>query len=217
MVATSSSDAYLPIGAARHREKCDCMLKWRNRVAWAMSRLRRRDAHHALELVLSPFDLPGGDWRVLDKRAWRTGRAGIDEGWPRRAREARLITAWRSYEQGHGQRWLWAQATPLVSKADAVKALKVVPDQFLRNLRADVTVTDGNDRDPPRLTGVTHAWAHEDSTVGARGDGVALYVAFVVDSTLAAIAASGLVGSWSWDELLVVAAQQADRLGDRSS
>ena len=189
------------------------MAGWRERVGLVGSRVRRRAADAEFASVLSVADLPGSGWRMTDERAWRTGRVGDDTEWSRRARDAGLLTAWRSFELDQAGRWLWVQVTPFVSDADAASALRAVPGRFLTNVRAEVTVTAGTDVEPLALRGQSAGWAHEQQTEGRGGKGIALYSAFVVDSTLAALAASGFTDSWSWTGLLDLAQIQADRLG----
>ena len=150
---------------------------------------------------------------MIDERAWRTGRVGDEAEWSRRARDAGLLTAWRSFEQDAAGRWLWVQVSPFVSEADAASALQAIPERFLRNLRAEVRVTAGTDVEPLTLRGQSVGWAHEQRTEGRRGKGIVLYSAFVVDSTLAALAASGFTDSWSWSDLVDLAQTQADRVG----
>lgn len=83
------------------------------RVRWvAASRGRKPGADESLRMLLSTDDLPGGGWKQLDQRTWRTGEADPDSDWARRARESTSITAWRSFEHRRHSRWLWCQATP---------------------------------------------------------------------------------------------------------
>ena len=131
-----------------------------------------------------------------------------------RARQANLITVWRSFEQAsHEQvtqaRWLWVQVTELVSEVDADEALRVAPDRFLQNIRADVKVISAKNVETTPVEGQRAAWALEQETMSRRGPGVALYLVFVIDSSLVALAASGDKQSWSWDELHTVASVQA--------
>jgi hypothetical protein len=191
------------------------MLGWMpgaTRWKWVTSRVPAKRANGAFTRLLTDADLPGDGWKLLDQRAWKTGRSGADEPWARRARDAKLLTAWRSFEQASQNRWLWVQVSPLVSESDAAAYLDAAPELFLRNARAAVTVVAEQDIEPLALEHETSGWAHEQRTTGARGDGVALYAGFVVGSTLAFMAASGLLGSWDRQELQHVAQLQADRL-----
>jgi hypothetical protein len=78
------------------------------RTKWAASRVSRRRAAQELAHLVSPDDLDGAGWRVVDERAWKTGLDDTD-AWAVRARDAGLLTVWRSFEQSGSQRWLWAQ------------------------------------------------------------------------------------------------------------
>lgn len=146
----------------------------------------------------------------MDERAWLTGKSGTDGAWASRAKEVGLITAWRSFEQENAGRWLWAQATPLVSEEDAVESLRSVPQRMLGNLRADVTVVSSADVEAVTVAHASAGWACEQHTSGRRGAGLALYSAFVTGSTVVALAASDL---GKWTEVAAVAQKQADRLG----
>lgn len=149
----------------------------------------------------------------MDERAWRTGKSGADGAWASRAKEAGLITAWRSFEQQKASRWLWVQATPLVSEEDAVDSLRSVPQRMLRNVRADVTLVSSAEVEAVAVANASSGWACEQQTSSRRGAGLALYSAFVTGSTVVALAASGLAGSWTWTEVTALAQKQADRLG----
>jgi hypothetical protein len=82
----------------------------------------------------------------------------------------------------------------------------------LGNVRSDVKVVDGGDVEPVVVDGSSAGWAHEQRTSSQRGDGIALYSAFVVGQTLVELAASGFVGSWTWSEVGQAAQIQAARL-----
>jgi hypothetical protein len=185
------------------------------RIKWGASRVSRSAARVQLADVLSPGDLPGIGWRVIDERAWRTGTSGAQAAWASRARASGLLTAWRSFEQGSAQRWLWIQVTPLVDDRDAEEALHAVPERLLANLRSKVEVMTSIDLEAVAIDGSSAGWAHEQHTNGRRGDGIALYSAFATGSKLVALAASGLKGSWSWAEVARVSQRQADRLGSK--
>jgi hypothetical protein len=189
-----------------------CPMPVARRLKWAASQVSAKRARTQLACVLTPDSLPGAGWRMLEQRAWRTGEGGADEPWARRARDAQLLTGWRSFEQPAASRWLWVQVTPLVSTADALAALRVVPDRFLANTRAEVTVTSARDVTLVTFDRQSGGWAYEQTTRGPRGDGVALYLATAVGSTLAVFAASGHASAWTWPQLVDVARLQIERL-----
>jgi hypothetical protein len=56
-------------------------------------------------------------------------------------------------------------------------------------------------RHKPR--GQVAGWAHQQTTSGPKGAGVALYSAFVVGPTLGIMAASGTTSSWGWPDMEV--------------
>jgi hypothetical protein len=170
-----------------------------------------KDRSGATAMLLTPADLPGEGWQILDERVWRTSgdKSAIeDEG----RGVARTVTAWRSFEQIGRERWLWTQATPFASSDEAVGRLAVVPERFLRNLRADVRVTATVEPEPRTIPNVQHAWAREDATVGPRGEGIALFVAWVYGKVLTALACSGSRDSWQWIDVASLAAAQTNRI-----
>jgi hypothetical protein len=170
-----------------------------------------KDRSGATAMLLTPADLPGEGWQILDERVWRTsGDKPVIEDESRGA--ARTVTAWRSFEQIGRERWLWTQATPFASSDEAVGRLAVGPERFIRNLRAEVRVTATVEPEPPTIPDVEHAWAREDSTVGPRGEGIALFVAWVYGKVLTALACSGSRDSWEWIDVASLAAAQTDRI-----
>src|ERR1039457_1852787 len=95
-----------------------------NRLRFAVAQLgRRAGARDALACLLGVEDLRGAGWRVLDERTWRTGVAEHAAPWGGQARAAGSVTAWRSFQDAAGRRWVWVQVMPLVSAQDALDAL----------------------------------------------------------------------------------------------
>jgi hypothetical protein len=82
----------------------------------------------------------------------------------------------------------------------------------MRNLRADVRVISVVEPEPPTIPDVQHAWAREEATAGARGEGIALYVAWVYGHVLSALVCSGSRNSWQWSGVASLAAAQTDRI-----
>jgi hypothetical protein len=185
-------------------------------MKWAASRVSRRQAAQELAHLISPDDLDGAGWRMVDERAWKTGLDNTN-AWAVRARDAGLLTVWRSFEQSGSQRWLWAQVSKLASRRDADEALRVVPERMLRNLRAEVRVTKEFDVTPLPLHGAAEVWVHEQHTSGPKGDGVALYAAFVVDQSVVSTSASAFGDQWQWSDLARVAQRQIDLLSASSN
>jgi hypothetical protein len=170
------------------------------RLRWAAAQIGAKDRSSATAALLTPADLPGEGWRILDERVWRTKGA------------ARTVTAWRSFEQIGRERWLWTQATPFPSSDEAVERLAAVPERLMRNFRADVRVTATVEPEPPTMPDVKHVWAREEATVGPRGEGIALYVAWVYGNVVSVLACSGSRDSWQWIDVASLAAAQTDRI-----
>ena len=183
------------------------------RLGFAAAQLAPRPgASQALARVITVGDLPGGGWSVLDERTWRTGMSGPATPWGRRAREARSVTAWRSFGCASAKRSCWVQVVPLASEADALSALDGAGDRGLRNLRARVRLVREHDVDIEAFPGAAKVWAHEQHTTGPDGNGVSMMLAAACGTYMIVVSVAG-VPEWTWDELVSVAARQAALLG----
>ncbi|MGH2580882.1 MAG: hypothetical protein ACRDGP_08570 [Actinomycetota bacterium] len=87
-----------------------------------------------------------------------------------------------------------------------------MPERLMRNFRADVRVTATVEPKPPTIPDVQHAWAREEATLGPRGEGIAIYVAWVYGKVLSALACSGSRNSWQWIDVASLAAVQTNRI-----
>ncbi len=181
------------------------------RLRWVAAQIGAKDRGSTTPMLLTPADLPGESWRVLDERVWRTSGGEPVVG-DERPRAAPTITVWRSFEQPPQQRWLWTQATPFASNDEAVRRLATVPERGIRNLRADVRLTATEEPEPPRIPNVQDSWAREDATAGPRGEGIALCVAWVYRNVLSALACSGSRDSWQWTDAASLATSQTERI-----
>jgi hypothetical protein len=180
------------------------------RLRWVAAQIGAKDRRGTTAMLLTPADLPGEGWRVLDERVWRTsgGKPVGDE----RPRASRTITVWRSFEQPPQQRWLWTQATPFTSTDETVRRLATVPERLMRNLRADVRLTATVEPEPPKIPNVQHAWAREDATTGPRGEEIAFYVAWVYGDVISMLACAGSRDSWQWTDAASLATLQTERI-----
>jgi len=173
----------------------------------------RKGRRRSLSMLAEADDLPGSGWRVRDERTWRTGVGG-DEAWARRAREMKSVTAWRSFENAH--RWIWVQAIPLASPADAHDAMGALPERLLANLRSRVTVTSSREVTAPSIVGATGTWAREGDTTGDMGLGRSLIVAWIATTTVCVLDCSGRQDQWEWPEVVTVATRQTQRVNGGS-
>jgi hypothetical protein len=185
----------------------------RLRFVWAQWG-RKPGSGDMLRQLLSDDDLPGGTWRKLDQRTWRTGVIASTP-WGDRAREAGSVTAWRSFQDQAARRWVWLQVMPLASALDARTALREVGDRQLRNLRATVRVVDESDIDIEPFVGASAVWAHEYHTVGPDGHGTALLLAGAVEDFVVIVCATGQP-AWDWPSVSDLAAMQARRLTEEA-
>jgi hypothetical protein len=183
-----------------------------NRLRFAVAQLgRKAGARDRLACLLRLEDLPGAGWRVLDERTWRTGVAGPATPWGGRARAAGSVTAWRSFQDATGRRWVWVQVMPLVSAQDALEALGGIGDRLLGNARATVKLVREHDVEVAPFAGASAVWAHEQHTAGPDGEGVSLLLAGVVAVSVVVVCASGSP-AWDWGAVSELAARQADHL-----
>jgi hypothetical protein len=182
-------------------------------IRWAVSQLGARGSGRLLDpasVLLRPGDMPDG-WRQIDERRWRTGRAGGREPWAARARELGGVTAWRSFASVPDGLWLWAQATPLASQADAATALGGIWQRSLPNLRARGEVVASHEG--PRLQFPDGPAATlEQRTRAQEREGMARYVAWTCRGVVSVIAGSGTGGAWSWPDLQSLASVQSGRI-----
>jgi hypothetical protein len=183
-----------------------------NRLKFAVAQLgRKAGARDALACLLGVEGLPGAGWRVLDERTWRTGVAGHATPWGGRARAAGSVTAWRSFQDAAGRRWVWVQVMPLVSAQDALDALGGIGDRLLGNARATVKVVREHDVEVVPFAGASAVWAHEQHTAGHDGEGVSLLLAGVVGVSVVVVCASGSA-AWDWGAVSGLAARQAGHM-----
>lgn len=176
----------------------------------------RPGARQALGRVVTADDLPGDGWSVLDERTWRTGFSGPATEWGRRARAARSVTAWRSFQGASAKQSCWVQVMPLASEADALDSLDGVWDRMLRNLRATVRVVQEQDMEMGALPWAGKVRAREQRTAGRvngpDGEGVARMLAAACGTRVIIVASSG-TPEWTWEQVTAVAARQAELLG----
>jgi hypothetical protein len=161
-------------------------------------------------MLLGASDLPGGGWRKLDERTWRSGLDGGEVA--QRARQAGSITAWRSFVDGDEQGWLWLQVMPVASQADGISLMAELDGLFLRNLRAQVKVLSEREVPAPPISGVDQTWAYEQEAEGRNGASHALYLAFRIGTLVTVMSASGTAADWT--QLAEIGGEQARRLHD---
>jgi hypothetical protein len=173
-----------------------------------------RDSSGSMSVLVSVEDLPDAGWRQIDERRWRFGILSEGAEWAERARRARCVTAWRSFEQVGAGRWLWTQASPLVSEADAEASLIVFPVNRLRNIRAQVSVVEEGEVKPPAISRANKVMAFRQTTIGRDGEGIALYLAWTSRHVMSVLACSGTKGSWTWEDAAKLATIQGGHVDE---
>jgi hypothetical protein len=167
-----------------------------------------------------PDDLPGDGWVVVEERSWRTGTMDPDSAKSRRARASDCTTAWRSLAQPNPVRRAWVEVVPYATAADAEVSLGQTPRFFVGQAAAGVTITDEHVVDEQAICDLAkeHAvssrsggpWLFEQSATGPDGDTVTRYVGVTVDRAMCLTCCAGAPATWSWGEVLGVAASLAD-------
>lgn len=185
-----------------------------SRIGWVLSQVGRKPGSvEARGRLLAPADLPGPDWKILDERTWRTGSDATAE-WQLRAKASGSVTAWRSFEQGGHDRWVWIQTTPAANGDDALAALSDIPARMLANMRATAKLLDERQVQPPAPLTAATGWAVEQRTQGAKGESTSLILASVCGRTVIVVAASGPSEAWTWDQVGDIAQQVSTRVSD---
>jgi hypothetical protein len=164
-------------------------------------------------MLLQQEDLVGNGWKVLNERSWRTGAWGIsptEAG--RRARKQGLFSAARSFEQVPSLRWLSVEVIQFASVQDAELTVPEFQRRFVPNPKARVTVTAERKIEGYEVPGVPDPWIYEQSTIGAKGPGMARYVAANVDHVVFFAVCAGYGDCWPWDEVVSFAALQGRKI-----
>ncbi len=107
----------------------------------------------SLAMLVEPADLPGSGWTVVRDRTWVTGELDPDSGKSRRAREAGVVTAWRSFEQATTGRSAWVEVVPYATAGDAALSLRQSPRYFVGTDHPDEVVVAGGEVGDRRLPG----------------------------------------------------------------
>lgn len=192
-------------------------LRLRARFVLAQIATISRGGAGSMSMLLSIEDLPGAGWRQIDERRWRIGVSSEGSEWMERARRARCVTVWRSFEQVGAGRWLWTQASPLVNEADAEASLMVLQAHRLSNLRAQVRVVEEGEVEPLPISHASKVVAFRQTTIGRGGEGIALYLAWAYRHVMSVLACSGTKGSWTWEDAVNLASIQGRHIDEAIS
>jgi len=184
----------------------------RRRVQFVAAQLGRKPGKkQALARLLIGDDLPGGAWRVMDQRTWRTGKIGPPTPWGRRASQAGSVTAWRSFRDTRSARWAWIQAAPMASAEDAKSALTGAGQRGLANLHANARSVNEAVVTVEPFVGASAVWACEQRTEDRDGPEVVLMLAAAVGEWFIVMCLAGSP-AWDWPSATQLAALQAQRL-----
>jgi hypothetical protein len=166
----------------------------------------------SLALLLEARELPGPEWRVSGDRTWVTGALDPDSPKSRRARQAGLVTAWRSFEQVGTGRTAWVEVVPYATAEDAELSRRQSPPYFVGTDQPDEQVVAGGEIDGREIDGVAELWVYEKSVAGPGGVRVSRYVAGTVEQVLLIASCAGDEEAWSLDDLMGLAAKLVDRV-----
>ena len=135
----------------------------------------------SLAMLVAPDCLPGPGWHVTRDRTWVTGELDPDSDKSRRAREAGVVTAWRSFEQAGTGRSAWVEVVPYATAEDAELSLDQSPRYFVGADGPDETLVAGVAVPGQELPGLPNLWVYEKSVAGPDGIRVSRYAAGTID------------------------------------
>lgn len=171
----------------------------------------RMETARSFGLLLSPSDLPGSGWDVVEERSWPTGRLDPTSEKSRRALRTGGITAWRKFGR-NGPGSAWVEVVPYASDEDGLASLAQVPGFFVGVTPPGETVQDERVVGDREVVGLAAPWILDKSTTGPDGGLRSRYVAGAVGRILVLTCLSGPPGQWTWDEVLGLAAAQSARV-----
>lgn len=169
------------------------------RTAWSFS------------LLLTPDELPGSGWTVVEERSWPTGGLDATSETGRRALEAGGITAWRRFADGQGHE-AWVEVVPYATADDARVARVRVPTYFVGVAPPGGTVVEELVVADRRVEGLDGPWILDKTTSGPDGGRRARTVAGAVGTVLVLTCMAGPVDHGTWDEVLRLSADQVAKV-----
>jgi hypothetical protein len=185
---------------------------------------RKRAEKEVLSALLKRSDLPGDGWAMRLERTWLTGQIPKEfvelvehsEQSPEaiRAGDAGRVSAMRVFGQ-NARGGLTVRVTPLLSPGDAQAFTKGAPSRIAKNgvrSSARVMLTSESTVEVREIPGTEDVWCQEWAALTVHGDRTILVAAGRVDAFAFMVGANYLRDKGSWDELLEIAAIQAQRL-----
>jgi hypothetical protein len=166
----------------------------------------------SLAMLVGADELPGRGWSTVRDRTWVTGELDPDSEKSRRAREAGVVTAWRSFEQAATGRSAWVEVVPYATVEDAELSLRQSPPYFVGTDQPDERLVTGGEVEDCRLPDGSDLWVYEKSVEGAAGLRCSRYAAGTIDRILFIASCAGVDGAWARDDLLSLAASLAHRI-----
>ncbi len=163
------------------------------------------EEQRSLAMLVTPDRLPGTGWRVTRDRTWVTGELDPDSDKSRRAREAGVVTAWRSFEQVGNGRSAWVEVVPYATAEDAALSLHQSPRYFVGADGPDESLVAGAEVPDQELPGVPNLWVYEKTVAGSEGVRVSRYAAGTIGPVLFIASCAGEVGDWCLDDLMELA------------
>jgi hypothetical protein len=181
-----------------------------NNLQYRLAQLGSREARQrTISMLPAPSDLPGGSWRVLDQKTWRTGAWGSissDEG--QRAHQIGTYSSIRTFVQGEFPRWFYVLVIPCASASDAISAIPLAKSRMSNHRSSDVKIIEEHIAREVQIDEMPDSLIFEQRTVGRLGPGIARYVAGNVDEVAFVICCSSLEDGWPWDEVAELAMRQ---------
>jgi hypothetical protein len=141
---------------------------YQSRLAYGLAQLGSRvKREYTRSMLIESSDLPGGDWRLLAERIYRTGVLGRKHEIWRRARSQGTFTAVRGFDQPKVPKWLTTKLSPVASTGDAVDLAPILLSLSLLMQRRKATMTSEGPGPAVPVAGVSDPWVHEQLFSGA--------------------------------------------------
>lgn len=173
----------------------------------------KRGKRACVAMLLESSELPGADWRSNSPITVRSGSVGWHDAIAKRARDQRLATAWKHFDQLHSSRKVKLRVGLLASTADAELRIatfyRLMFEQLQENQKT-VEVPLGPDYDSIRsdqLQGFSY-------TLAPGSDRNQTFRIFMgrVDEIVFSVQCWSDRDEWTWDDVFALASLQRAKI-----
>jgi hypothetical protein len=170
-------------------------------------------------MTLEPQELPGGDWKMISEHYWRSGTIvpNPKSEVAQRSRKAGGFVTRRSFRQSATGRGFWVQVGPYGLVGDAEAAVPRLFAMAPKNPNFKGTATEVMEA-VVHLREVQHTFAEERASTGSpKGPSNTKLVAGNVSHVVFAFACYEYGAGWPWDDVVLLAEMQADKIRSKLS